>query len=856
MRHWFLDAAAFLLLPLALSVPSAALAQARITGGYVLTHEHPMNAMAFGGNYAFAGAPGNFRNGIMEKGYTAEDGGCKVGQPCDHGEVKGNVTASLIAGKPLGRDMGDHASHMGPRHDSFSHLRYSTEWIKDAFDPPEREFQDSRMKIMVAFAVENEAMCEQLYYANKGKGGPGGDGYPCSKGDSIESLERQINAIKAWVAENSDWMEIAYTSADARRIVNADKLAIILGIESEYSFGAEDRTFDPVQRLNRYYDMGVRTFYLAHKINSRLAGADIYYPGDTDPGKAVRATQAISGCLYYDDNVGDFPLRNNLGHDFCDNDCGDNHLKGNKVGGLLDNCVSKFSEISEANMADYVKLRGNGVFNGFRIYPSPPGFLDPGGSRLDQDDIERNRLGLSHDGERVVREAMLKGMIVNLDHVSSEARRDMRVISREFGDYPLNALHNNPNAMLMDQELSSRAPFKHEYDFDDSELDLLKQTGGFFGVRVGPLDARDDVMGSVTTGVTANCPGTATETAKILAYLLDYGLPVGYALDYATITEGVHSRTFEGCPAVKAEDRFHTYGGHVTEGLSHVGMMKKWHRELQDVGLKPEYLRKLKNDGVEQFIRMWARSEAKSSEGTQIPRQVFPNDLVDGRTCEDSNCRKDEFCADGIPGVVPKKCRPKRDVGALCTGPDQCLSGKCPVGLCAKTDECARDTDCAMASSAATRSPDRVPVRRCWRKANFAPRACSVAPGAASRISAPAARLSAARQTSVEPGDHRQCLLGPMADTRTSVAFVASGLRFLPLLLQRRGALRIIAAIPQEAVITRLWRHCKRASGPPPRAPARCRQETGAWGASAHDVARGLVSGVGAAKGSLTPVAR
>jgi microsomal dipeptidase-like Zn-dependent dipeptidase len=679
--------------------PSATFAQTRIPGGYVLTHEHPMNAMAFGGNYAFAGAPGNFRNGIMEKGYTAEDGGCKVAQPCDHGEVKGNLTASLIAGKPLGRDMGDHASHMGPRHDSFSHLRYSTEWIKDAFDPAEREFQDSRMRIMVAFAVENEAMCEQLYYANKGKGGPGGDGYPCSRGDSIESLERQINAIKAWVAENRDWMEIAYNAADARRIVGADKLAIILGIESEYSFGAENRNFDPVERLNRYYDMGVRTFYLAHKINSRLTGADVYYPGETDPGKAVRATQAISGCFYYDDNVGDFPLQNNLGHDFCDNDCGDNHLKGNKVGGLLDTCVSKFSEISEANMADYIKLRGNGVFNGFRIYPSPPGFLDPGGSQIGrQDGIERNRLGLSHDGERVVREAMLKGMIVNLDHVSSKARRDMRVISREFGDYPLNALHNNPNAMLMNHTPGGRAPFRHEYDFDDSELDMIKETRGFFGVRVGPLDAREDVMGSVTTGVEANCPGTATETAKILAYLLDYddeGLPVGYALDFATVTEAVHSRTFEGC-GLDVTDRFHTYGPHVTEGLSHVGMMKKWHRELQDVGLKPDYLRKLKNDGVAQFIGMWARSEAKSSEGTQIPRQVFPSDLVDGRTCEeDSNCRRGEFCAAGVPGVVPKRCRPKREVGALCTGPDQCLSGRCPVGLCARADECARDRDCA-----------------------------------------------------------------------------------------------------------------------------------------------------------------
>ena len=695
MRHWFFEAAACLIVPLALSMPSgAALAQEQIARGYVLTHEHPMNAMAFGGNYAFAGAPGNFRNGIMEKGYTAEDGGCKVGQPCDHGEVKGNLTASLIAGKPLGRDMGDHASHMGPRHNSFSHERYSTEWVRQAFDPSERELQDSRMRIMVAFAVENEAMCEQLYYANVGKGGPGGDGYPCSHGDSVESLERQINAMKAWAAENRDWMEIAYTATDARRIVNADKLAIILGVESEYSFGAEDRNFDPVRRLNQYYDMGVRTFYLAHKINSRLAGADIYYPGDTDAGKAIRGTQAISGCFYYDDNVGDFPLRNNLGHDFCDNNCGNNYLKGNKLGGLLDNCVSKFSEISEANMADYIKLRGNGVFNGFRIYPSPPGFLDPGGSSIDRNGIERNRLGLSHDGERVVREAMLKGMIVNLDHVSSETRREMRVLSREFGDYPLNALHNNPNTMLMNEADAGRAPFKHEYDFDDSELDMIKETRGFFGVRVGPLDAREDVMGSVTTGVAANCPGTATETAKILAYLLDYGLPVGYSLDYATVTEGVHSRTFEGC--TRAEDRFNTYGSQVTEGLSHIGMMKQWHRELQDVGLKPEYLRQLKNDGVEQFIRMWARSEANSSEGTQIPRQVFANDLVDGRTCEeDSNCRSGEFCAAGIPGVMPKKCRPKRDVGALCTGPGQCLSDRCPVGLCARSDECARNADCA-----------------------------------------------------------------------------------------------------------------------------------------------------------------
>jgi hypothetical protein len=41
----------------------------------------------------------------------------------------------------------------------------------------------------------------------------------------------------------------------------------------------------------------------------------------------------------------------------------------------------------------------------------------------------------------------------------------------------------------------------------------------------------------------------------------------------------------------------------------------------------------------------------------------------------------------------------------------------------------------------------------------------------------------------------------------------------------RRGSLRIIAAITQESVITRILRHLKLAPVPPPIAPARCRQE-------------------------------
>jgi hypothetical protein len=356
--------------------------------------------------------------------------------------------------------------------------------------------------------------------------------------------------------------------------------------------------------------------------------------------------------------------------------------------------VSKLSEISEANMGDYVKLRGDSTFNGFKIYPLPPGFKSfqgKGGSRM-ENGIERNNLGLSHDGERVVREAMLKGMIVNIDHVSSEARKNIQVISTAFGGYPLNALHNNPNKMQVGNKGALDTPYPHEYDFDDNELDIVRNTGGFFGVRVGPLDAAD----YPASGVTENCPKTSTETAKILAYLLDKGLNVGYALDYATITQGVHSRTLANCGRALGPDDFHTYGSEVSEGLTHVGMMKKWHKELETVGLKSTYLSKLKNDGAEAFIAMWEKSEAKKTAGKQIPRQTFEGPAKNGETCaEDSDCGETEFCTAGIPDFKENVCKPKKNKGETCTTQRQCASDRCFAGFCAEADECQSDSGCA-----------------------------------------------------------------------------------------------------------------------------------------------------------------
>jgi microsomal dipeptidase-like Zn-dependent dipeptidase len=565
----------------------------KVTVGYVMTHEHPTEGMAFGGNYAYAGSVGNYVNGIPERGYSESCGGCGTAGACDHAEFKGSFGQYLTA-----RDVGDHPSQRGPYADSFTHLRYSTEWIEDAFRPA-APYADNRMRIIVAFAVESEAMCEQLYYVNVGKGGAGGDGYPCSRGDSIASLERQITNLKRWAAAHDEWMEIAYTAAQARDIVNRDKLAVVLGIEAEYAWGAEDRTFDPVERLARYYRDGVRTFYLAHKLNSRLAGADIYRSPDLKSGGAIiRATQAISGCFYYDDSVGSFPLigPNAQGspHNYCNNNCGDGQIKGANI---TDACNGRISEISEWNMVSYV-LQGAGDFNGFAIYPKPPGFPDKTGGLHMDEQVERNNLSLSNEGSRVVLEAMRRGMIINLDHVSSKARKAIYDHSQDYYNYPVNALHNNPNEMLIDPE-------PNEYDFDRTERAWIKSSGGIFGVRLGPIDAqRYD-----RSGVTANCGKTATENAKVLACLIDEGSRVGYSLDFATITEGTYSRTKAGCSDLGMDHLDAFDGNKVTQGLGHIGNMRAWHEELETIGMKPRYVNELRNDTAEYFLRMWEKSE-------------------------------------------------------------------------------------------------------------------------------------------------------------------------------------------------------------------------------------------------------
>lgn len=736
--------------------------------GYVMTHEHPVQAMSFGGNYAFVGGADNFENGVMTGRPAFSCGGCEEeDDDCNHGEIKGELSQMggltpvffkeaemMLPLNIVGADMGAHDSFRDPVQKSFSHVRYSTDWIRDAFDPPQTRLKDARMRVMVAYAMDSEAMCKQLYGPNLGNGGGTGPAIPCSNGDSYNALRIQIENIKAWAQANSSWVGIAKTAERARELARENRLVIVLGVEADYAFGAESQTFDPVNRLEQYYEMGVRTVYLAHKLNSRLSGADVYKSSKSEAGKMIRTVQAISGCFYYDDNVGTFPLLKVDGTNLCNNDffCTENHIRDphqisldelfpdiytrrpsfeifynpvaiveesvaafeqslkllrdglkKPVEALFAQCHGGFDELPELSLASKALLHGANSHNGFEIYPRPPGFESVPRGGVDKrapfyavDNgygdgyiIERNRLGLSVHGERVVRRSMELGMLVTLDHVSSVARRQIHDISKTFKYYPLNAFHNNPNEFMQAHSKNTFEP--SEYDFDRRERQWIADSGGIFGVRLGPIDAveaneEEETYLEAVDGRVPNCPGSSTENAKIIGRLMDEGLNIGYALDFATVTEGTLSRTAARCNDLDTRDHLHSYvergqnpqsQRYKTRGLTHIGVMKKWHRELEAIGLKDSYLNRLKKDGAPKFFEMWERSERhanfrcnENGDNCRIQRVLDQGGVTQSEPTISGGltplmCQSDDDCDDG------KVCMTMQNGGRQCLSPPE-----------------------------------------------------------------------------------------------------------------------------------------------------------------------------------------
>lgn len=174
--------------------------------------------------------------------------------------IAGAVGSEFIA--KIEGTQGDTGLHLGrrevrtewPRWDTIAHQQAWEGWLQQAFN--------GGLRLVVVSAVSNEFLCKALPYQNIKR--------PC---DEMADVELQIQLARQF-ASTHPWVEIALSSAHARQIIAAGKLAMVLSIETSKLFGTRDwRT-----ELDRFYNLGVRTLQPVHQLDNRFGGAALHNP--------------------------------------------------------------------------------------------------------------------------------------------------------------------------------------------------------------------------------------------------------------------------------------------------------------------------------------------------------------------------------------------------------------------------------------------------------------------------------------------------------------------------------------------------------------------------------------------------
>jgi microsomal dipeptidase-like Zn-dependent dipeptidase len=420
--------------PGAVSTGGAAFSRVPLTvtellSGWVDLHTHPMINLAFGGKLVHGGVDvgsllpadatcaHNVRATSMAQALgddrPSHGGWNLVDFPCGDELRKfiihtfQEANGVLVTNSPA---LGFPYFNQWPKWNDITHQKMWFEWIRRA--------RDGGLRVMVALATNNKTLADAV-------AGPGDFAT-----DDRTSADLQLTEIKAFVGRHNDFMEIALGPADIKRIVQANKIAVVLGVEID-NIG-NFNTMPPnlvlpmiPAEIQRLYNAGVRYIFPVHVMDNAFGGTAIY--------------------------KNDFNRANlrEAGH-FWNIECAD----------VSDDITHTYTEGSEI-------LRDAGAFVKLGLDPfrrSGPGPVCPHG--------HRNALGLTPYGVIAIKEMMKRGMIVDIDHMSQKAADATLTIAESFG-YPLVSGHTGIRGQAGSDAENSRTP---------RQLERLSKLHGMFGL--------------------------------------------------------------------------------------------------------------------------------------------------------------------------------------------------------------------------------------------------------------------------------------------------------------------------------------------------------------------------------------
>jgi len=432
--------------------------------GFADLHAHPMSHLAFGGVIFWGQSDDPLDTALPE--CTPAHGVAGTGIAGKYGNVIMSFFEQIGYGLDIGHRVGGYPQFDGwPRFTTIVHQQMYIDWIRRAYD--------GGLRLMVAHAVNNEMLADQY------------NGRPPY--DDRSAVETQIAAMKEQVARHSDWMEIAYSPTDARRIIQQNKLAIVLGVEVDSLGNWKDPQAitenDILAYLSHlYHDLGVRHLFPVHLANNVLAGSAIY-------------NDLFSLVNYF------------LHHDYFQVE------DGSAYG------IQFRLEEDPGPASDFAR-----VTQGY----DPP-YRQVSGSHM-------NASGLSDQGRFFIQQIMRLGMLIEVDHMSHKAVEETLTLAEQY-DYPVVAGHTGFRelAWKWHEETESIHKCSSEGLKTASQIERISKLGGIIAPIACQRDVREvgDVIPALRGKVQGDCAGSSKTWAQAYLYAVEKmgGRGVGIGTD-------------------------------------------------------------------------------------------------------------------------------------------------------------------------------------------------------------------------------------------------------------------------------------------------------------------------------------
>lgn len=431
------------------------------------------------------------------------------------------------------------------------------------------------LRLVVLHATTNSVICDFTVGAGLQQ-----SRYDCNDMVAVDrilaesrNLERYVDAQRGGPGEG--WFRIVTTPEEAREVIAGGKLAVVLGIETSNLFDCASIPVDgnPTcdeayiqDRLDHYYDVGVRAMFPVHKYDNAFT------PGDGD-----RAFIELGNFI-------------NSGHwSNFDLDCPDLNDHG------FDNGDINFGGLNMPR-DEYISEPPNDLSN---FSSNPVGII----SLYIQEILEPPLVGdycqngtMTPLGETMLHEMMLRGMIIEVDHLPQWSYvRAFELL--EDADYPAVGTHGrNYDGRLYQLGGLSTTGFGRCRDDNNpgstvqgfiDKIEFIAENGGYpaegFGFDLnGFAGARGPRFGD---GV-CNTPQTDPVTYPFTSY--------GGDVEFTQPVVGNRTLDFN------------------YEGLVHIGLLPELiedaRRDAQsDADIEPLFR------SAEAYIRVWERSEARAA---------------------------------------------------------------------------------------------------------------------------------------------------------------------------------------------------------------------------------------------------